>query len=365
MKFSLDHFWRLNRRAIIWLVLLGLIYLLRDFFALMFITFLLVVFTLPVIDYFRSRTRIPRFIIISVLYLLILFGLTGISYYATPRIIAEANTAAGELAQVQANIRNIIEDLKVKQPTLAPLLDRFLEDEVAEYAEWARTEARDALLKSAKFLFKTISTVLLALLFGYLIVLDLSRLTQEVRALGRSRLAEFYREAGEPVVRFADVIAKAFRAQATIAVLNTVLTAIGLVLLGVPKILLLSIIVFFFSFIPVLGVILSTTPIVLVALNVGGLWLAVGVVVMITVVHIVEAYFLNPLIYGHHMKLNPVLVIIILFVGNHFFGIWGMVLGVPVATYFIYYVFGVPRTSGESGGDATESIGTPLVPPGG
>ena len=46
---------------------------------------------------------------------------------------------------------------------------------------------------------------------------------------------------------------------------------------------------------------------------------------------------------GHHLKLNPVLVLVILFLGHHFFGLWGMVLGVPVAYYFIYYVFAVPK----------------------
>jgi predicted PurR-regulated permease PerM len=60
------------------------------------------------------------------------------------------------------------------------------------------------------------------------------------------------------------------------------------------------------------------------------------------VIHIIEAYGLNPLIYGKHLKLNPVLVLIILLVAYHSFGLWGMILGVPVAYYFIHDVFGVP-----------------------
>ena len=37
-----------------------------------------------------------------------------------------------------------------------------------------------------------------------------------------------------------------------------------------------------------------------------------------------------------------VLVLIILFLGHHLFGIWGVLLGVPVTHYFIQDVFGVP-----------------------
>ena len=71
----------------------------------------------------------------------------------------------------------------------------------------------------------------------------------------------------------------------------------------------------------------------------GILSVALGLVVFI---HLLEAYLLNPMIYGRHLKLNPVLTLIILFVGYHAFGLWGMLLGVPVARYFIHDVLGVP-----------------------
>jgi predicted PurR-regulated permease PerM len=119
------------------------------------------------------------------------------------------------------------------------------------------------------------------------------------------------------------------------------LTLIGLLLLSIPSVMLLTLIVFICGFIPVLGTFISTVPIVLVALNTGGLQLGLAILMVIIFVHAVEAYGLNPLIYGRHFKINPVLVLIILFVGYHLFGIWGMLLGVPVTQYFLHHVFGV------------------------
>jgi len=125
----------------------------------------------------------------------------------------------------------------------------------------------------------------------------------------------------------------------------------------------LSVIVFVCSFIPVLGVFISTTPIVLVALNAGGPSLSVAAVVMIIVIHAIEAYVLNPLVYGRHLKLNPVLTLIILFVAYHAFGLWGMLLGVPVARYFIHDVLGVPFrgqvTPAERRGSVASQAATP------
>ena len=186
------------------------------------------------------------------------------------------------------------------------------------------------------------ATLLLALLFSFLISLDTFRLGEEIGNLRNSRLRDFYEETAQPVVRFGYVVGRTIQAQAMVAIVNTILTLIGLSLLGVPSLAVLSMIVFLCSFIPVLGVFISTLPIVLVAINSGGLNTAVLAILMVIVVHAVEAYVLNPMIYGKHLKINPVFVLIILFIGHHTFGVWGMLLGVPVAYYFIHDVFGVP-----------------------
>lgn len=342
MEFRLDHFYRINRRALIWAVILFLLYVMRDFFAVVFLTFLLVSFTLPVIDSLQQRTRLPRTLIIVAVYLMILAGLIGWAYYVIPRIVKEATAVAGELEGIQNAVLGMRDKVSQQYPGLAPLLDRLEKQDLERALSDLSAEIRPILQTSAKLAFAAVSTILLSLLFSFLIVLDLSRLTQELKRLEQSRLHDFYHESAEPVVRFATVLAQAFRAQAMIAVVNTVLTLIGFWILGLKNALLLGTIVFFFSFIPVLGVFISTTPAVLVALNQQGLHLAFLVIVLVTLIHLVEAYVLNPLIYGHHLKLNPVIVLIILFVGHHFFGLWGMLLGVPVAYYFLHYVFGVP-----------------------
>jgi predicted PurR-regulated permease PerM len=54
---------------------------------------------------------------------------------------------------------------------------------------------------------------------------------------------------------------------------------------------------------------------------------------MICVIHAIETYILNPQIYGHHMHMNPVLVLIVLTIGGKLFGVWGLLLGIPVVNY--------------------------------
>lgn len=177
-----------------------------------------------------------------------------------------------------------------------------------------------------------------AILFSFLIVLDIPRLQRGVEALGRTRFAEVYEEVAPSLATFGGLLGRAFEAQTMIALVNTLLTLIGMTILGIEGKVFLSLIVFVCSFVPVLGVFISTAPIALIALKNGGLVLVLGAVIMVVVVHVVEAYVLNPQIYGKHMRLHPLLVLVILLTAEHLFGLWGLVLGVPVAAYIYEHV---------------------------
>ena len=55
----------------------------------------------------------------------------------------------------------------------------------------------------------------------------------------------------------------------------------------------------------------------------------VKVTLWIIFIHLVEANFLNPKIMGDAAKIHPVLVVMSLLIGEHFFGLWGALLAVP------------------------------------
>ena len=192
----------------------------------------------------------------------------------------------------------------------------------------------DTLRNLGGYLLTLGSAFLLSLLFSFLIVLDLPKLTESVKGLANTKLRFIYLEVADSISDFGAVLGKALEAQLFIAILNTFLTAIGITLLGLTdKMAFISLIVFLCSFIPVAGVFISSMPICLLALQESGVGLMFLSVLMIVVVHMVEAYILNPKIYGHHLRMNPVIVLIILTIGGKMFGVWGFILGVPICTY--------------------------------
>jgi predicted PurR-regulated permease PerM len=181
------------------------------------------------------------------------------------------------------------------------------------------------------------TSFILALLFSFLVVLDLPKLTAGVRTLRETKVRFIYEEVSDTVFHFSKILGRALEAQLIIALCNTALTAVGLAIMRLPSLVFLCAVVFVCSFIPVVGVFLSSVPICLVALKVGGLPLVLAAVAFITLIHAVEAYILNPRIMGAHLHINPVLVLAILVISHHLFHVWGLILGVPVVTYFFTY----------------------------
>jgi predicted PurR-regulated permease PerM len=118
------------------------------------------------------------------------------------------------------------------------------------------------------------------------------------------------------------------RGQLLICLVNGVLSAIGFALFGLKYWPILSILAAVMSIVPIFGSILSSIPVVLIGLT-QGLWVALWVLLWIIGIHQIEANLLNPKIIGVAAKIHPVLVVLALIIGEHFFGLWGALLGVP------------------------------------
>lgn len=189
-----------------------------------------------------------------------------------------------------------------------------------------------------KALISVPAAMVTALLLTILITFDMAKLKQGALRLRESRIAPIYDKVVPNLLAMARLIGRSFAAQGLIAVFNTLLTLVLMRTLGLHNELLLATIVFVASFIPVLGVILSGIPIAFQALLQpdGSLVLALYAVLGIAAIHVIESTVLSPRIVGRILHLHPVLVLAVLIIGEHLFGIWGLLLGVPISVYIIH-----------------------------
>jgi predicted PurR-regulated permease PerM len=131
------------------------------------------------------------------------------------------------------------------------------------------------------------------------------------------------------LVRIDQGLSGVVRGQLVICLVNGVLSAIGFALVGLKYWPVLALIATLLSLIPIFGAIVSAIPAVLLGLT-QSLGTAVFVLAWIVGIHQLEANFLNPKIMGDAAKIHPLLVVFSLLVGEHFFGVVGALLAVPV-----------------------------------
>ncbi len=330
MSFNIARFSRTNKQFIIWIAFGLLLYLLRDMFGLVFITYIMCFIINGLTHRLHRSTKLHRRFMVVMMYLIFLVAITGFIFFITPRLLSETKQFTDQLPQTLVTIEQWVDAQVAENESLAPLSERvktLLTPEELVLRGWALSRG------TLETLIHYVSWFFLALLFSFLIMLDLPRLMRSSRELRFTKLSSVYEATADSVILFAKVVGENFRAQIMISALNTCLTAIGLYALGIGGAVLLCTFVFICGLIPVLGVFISSVPIILMAVNSGGVTLGLWAVLMIIFIHTIEAYVLNPRIVSAVMHINPVVTLIILYIAHSLIGLWGMLLGVPISVY--------------------------------
>ncbi|MEK8023309.1 MAG: AI-2E family transporter [Candidatus Hydrogenedentota bacterium] len=363
------------QKWVIWGVLAYVVYLMHSLFTVVFLTFILSYIGNSAVSFLTRRFQYRRFNL-TLIYFVFISLLLAFASVVIPRVFSEARDLAQHqivesqsdtMPQVPVAMHGPLADGDTQARAASPVLTRetkkYLDRAIIQimgrdyFQTFRKSSAYDDLVVKVEDyitafiprivdgvkgfvnnLLKVAFHFLLSIIFSFLIIWDLPRLSESVRSFGQGRTAEAYAEISPGLRAFGVMLGKAFEAQTGIAFVNATLTAIGFWLLDIPSLALLSTIVFFCSYIPVLGVILSSLPAALLAFKIGGIITVLWLVVMVLAVHAIETYMLNPIIYGHHLKMHPVGVLVILLTGEHLFGLWGMILGVPVSAFVLKYV---------------------------
>jgi predicted PurR-regulated permease PerM len=206
----------------------------------------------------------------------------------------------------------------------------------------------------------------------FFFVFGLTMMLAAYTMLTRDRILGFFtslvRPSGRPswqtlLVRIDRGLSGVVRGQLVICLVNGVLSAIGFAIVGLKYWPVLALIATVFSLIPIFGSIVSSIPAVALGLT-QSFGTATFVLVWIIGIHQLEANLLNPKILGDAAKIHPLLVIFSLLVGEHFFGVVGALLAVPVMSIaqsvFIHVRQKVQSLDPEM---ASEPVGSIIPPP--
>ena len=108
------------------------------------------------------------------------------------------------------------------------------------------------------------------------------------------------------------------------------LNSIGLLIIGVPHPFLFGFIASILTFIPYVGIMISSLlPIAVSWITYNSIWYPLAVIAVFSVVQALEAYIIFPFAVGSRLKINTLVIIIVVILGGILWGAAGMILFIP------------------------------------
>ncbi len=177
--------------------------------------------------------------------------------------------------------------------------------------------------------------VFISLILSLFILLEREKIKRFGKKASESTVGFIY----EYLLNFGKSFVRTFgtvmKVQVLIAFINCLLSMLMLGIMGFPQVLGLGVMIFCLGLIPVAGVIISLIPLCIIGFTTGGILLVIAVLIMIAILHAIEAYILNPKLMSSRVELPVCFVFIILIVGEHYLGVWGLLIGVPVFVFLM------------------------------
>ena len=128
------------------------------------------------------------------------------------------------------------------------------------------------------------------------------------------------------------------RARLIVSAVVGSLAILGLWVIGMQFWLVLGLLVGVANLIPVLGSWIGGIPVLLVALLTKPPSFLFAVAGVMIGAHLIDGWILSPLLFKGTLDLHPVVTLLAVVVGAELFGIWGVLLGVPIAGIAQYLI---------------------------
>lgn len=109
-----------------------------------------------------------------------------------------------------------------------------------------------------------------------------------------------------------------------------ILNSIGLAIIGVPYPFLFGFIASILTFIPYVGIMISSLlPITVSWITYNSIWHPLGVILVFSIVQLLEAYIIFPIAVGSRLKINTLIILLMAILGGIIWGTAGMILFIP------------------------------------
>ena len=318
---------KLARRLSILVCIVGFLYLLRGMLNMLLLTFILSYLAYSAQKFILNKTKIFSSRILKVIIIFLYLGLLSLAAYLLYKYIP---VVIAQLSNI-INQATLFTSKQYDNDALNYIISLSKDIKLSEYIN----DNVDTLFSTVNNIGKWGIDLFISVILSLFFVLERSRIQRFTISFKNSKLKCFYDEIAFFGTKFMKSFGKVIQTQITISFINSLLSMAMLTFLKFPQVIGLGFMIFILGLIPVAGVVISLVPLSMIAYSVGGIRTVIWILVLIAILHAIESYILNPKLMSEKTKLPVFYTFVVLILSEHFMGIWGLIIGIPIFIFIL------------------------------
>ena len=284
----------------------------------------------PLVD-LMEKYKINRVLAISIIFIIIAILLIIGLAIAIPNLQRQVVIFAQNVPSYLEDADRVIDDLVTKRlpDDFRPQLEQVLASFSTQATAWASNISSKA-VNWVSALISGTSQVIVALIIMPFMLFYLLRDGKGLRDYITQFLPNKLREpVGKVLSEVNQQLSNYVRGQITVAVIVAIMFIILFKIIGLRYAVTLGITAGFLNLVPYLGSFLAMIPALVLGLIAGPVML-LKVIIVFIVEQTIEGRFVSPLILGSQLNIHPITILFVLLTSGSMFGIWGVLLGIPI-----------------------------------
>ena len=284
----------------------------------------------PLVD-LMEKYKINRVLAISIIFVIIAFLLIVGLAVAIPNLQRQVIIFAQNVPSYIEDADRVIDDLVTKRlpDDFRPQLEQVLAQFSTQATAWASNISSKA-VNWVSALISGTSQVIVALIIMPFMLFYLLRDGKGLRNYITQFLPNKLREpVGKVLTDVNQQLSNYVRGQITVAIIVAIMFIIFFKIIGLRYAVTLGITAGVLNLIPYLGSFLAMIPALVLGLIAGPVML-LKVIIVFIVEQTIEGRFVSPLILGSQLNIHPITILFVLLTSGSMFGVWGVLLGIPV-----------------------------------
>ncbi len=318
--------------SIIIAIIVFLLFSLSGVLSSLIIAFIIAYIFDPVVDWFEKH-KISRTGGIVILFTLLIGFITLFLVIVLPFFAKEFSSFSKKLPVYIENVKKstlpVVNDYIEKHPEQLEVIKKKIQN--------IGFELLKPVINFFKSFFSGIIGVILNILdlllipvMAFYLLKDIDKITAKIRdsfpMKYRDTIVDVFSEIDSKIKNF-------LKGQLIVSVILAIIYSIGLSIFNVPLAVVIGLVAGLANIIPYLGIAIGLIPaLTLSYLDSHSLVNLVGVVGTFVVAQALEGTVISPRVVGEKVGLHPVMVIVAILLGGHFFGFVGILVAVPAAS---------------------------------